>query len=88
VEAGRGDAVDGQLGAETVEAGRSQAEFGGVVVQGRTGEGLQAGEALVVEGALTGTVGLELEQLLLPLTLLQFHDADLRTNNRGSHCIR
>lgn len=76
VEAGRGGAVDGQLGAE---AGHDQAQFGGVVVQGR------AREALAVGGTLTGTVGLELEQLLLPLTLLQLHDADLRTNTRGSH---
>lgn len=41
-------------------------------------------QALPVWGTLTGAVGLELKQLLLPLTFLQLHNADLQTDTRGS----
>lgn len=40
---------------------------------------------LSVGGAVARAVRFELQQLLLPLTFLQLHDADLETDTRGSH---
>lgn len=43
---------------------------------------------LSVGGTITGAVGFELQQFLLPLTFLQLHYADLQTHTRGSHYTR
>lgn len=83
-ETGRAGAVDGRLRADTVVGrGRGQAELGGVRVGGSARL-----QALSVRGAVAGAVGFELKQLLLPLTFLQLHDADLQTHSRGRHDTR
>ncbi|KAG7268105.1 hypothetical protein CRUP_031041 [Coryphaenoides rupestris] len=78
-------AVDRQLGAEAVEQRRGrrgrQAQLGGVGCVQALACGVQA---LPVGGAVARAVGLELEQLLLPLALLQLHDADLRVGQQGA----
>lgn len=78
VETRRAGAVDGQLHADPVE-GRGQAQLRGIHVGG--GAGLQAPS---VRGAVTGAVGFELKQLLLPLAFLQLHNADLQ-NHTHTH---
>ena len=84
VKTGRAGAVDGQVRADAVEdRGRGRAELRGVHVCG--GARLQA---LSVRGAVAGAVGLEMKQLLLPLTFLQLHDADLQTDTRGRRYAR
>ena len=77
-------AVDRQLWADTIESWSwGQAKLRGVHVSGRA-----RFQTLSVWRALTGAVGLELKQLLLPLTFLQLHNADLQTHTRGSHYTR
>lgn len=77
-------AIDGQLWADTIESwGWWQAKLRGVHVCGRAWF-----HTLSVWRALTRAVWLELKQLLLPLTFLQLHNADLQTHTRGSHYTR
>lgn len=76
-------AIHWHLWADTVDCwGRSQTKFrvhfcGGAWLM-----------ILSVGGTITGAVGFELQQFLLPLTFLQLHYADLQTHTRGSHYTR
>ena len=85
VEARRAGAVcHRHLGTEAVEhRRRRQAQLGRVGVHGPARV-----QALPVGGAVARAVGLELKQLLLPLALLQLHDADLHVDTRGSRYTR
>ncbi len=84
VKTGRAGAIDRQLWTDTIESWSwRQAKLRGVHVCGRA-----RFQALSVRGALTGAVGFELKQLLLPLTFLQLHNADLWTTTRGSYYTR
>lgn len=79
VKTGQAGAVD--LHADAVKSrDRAHAVLRGVHVHGRAGI-----QVLSVWGAVTGAVGFELKQLLLPLSFLQLHYADLQTDTRGSH---
>lgn len=76
----RAGAVHGELRADAVDRRRGgQTQFG---VHLRRRAGLVI---LSVGGAVARAVRFELQQLLLPLTFLQLHDADLETDTRGSH---